>query len=74
MNRRVLLIGSAGIVAAGAGITTALWRRAALDTAAETAIVWSLSGSSASTSKQRSVQPCVPSRSPRSMHSWARLL
>jgi len=41
MNRRVLLIGSAGIVAAGAGITTALWRRAALDTAAETAIVWS---------------------------------
>lgn len=41
MNRRALLIGSAGIVAAGAGITTALWRRAAQDTATETAIVWS---------------------------------
>jgi len=44
MKRRGLVVGAAGIVAAGAGIATALWRRAAQDAAAEAAAgVWSQS-------------------------------
>ena len=41
MKRRTVMIGGAGIVAAGAGIATALWRRAALDTAPEAVSAWS---------------------------------
>ena len=42
MNRRALLIGTAGVAAVGAGVATALWRRAAVPTAApETSRTWS---------------------------------